>query len=97
MVVPGGVEEADAADATFHHPAGEQAVEGELVVDAVAAAAAALALVRPADAVHVQRFLRLAGEIDQLRRGHLHAEGQLVSSDTAVDLRVADLLMPLTV
>src|SRR4029079_16074224 len=60
-------------------------------VDILAGATAAARRRGALDAVLFERALALLREIDQLRRGRLHAEGEFVGGDAAVDLRVADL------
>src|SRR5262245_25508505 len=91
-MVPGGVVEVDEADAALDETASKQAVERELVELPLAAAAAGLdRRLVAVQAIGVERLFRLAGQRDQLGRGGLHAEGQLVGGDATVDLRVLDL------
>ena len=75
--------------------ASRQLVANDVIHARAAAAAAPCPARRPVDAVRVERLLRLARQIDQLRRGRLHAEGQFVGGDAAVDLRIADRCVPL--
>src|SRR5262249_6930000 len=94
VVVPRGVVQADEADAALDQPPGQQAGEGELAgLPAAAAAGGPDLRLGAVDAVLVEGAARLAGHVDQFRGGGLHAEGQFVGGDAAVDLGVAGGLL----
>ena len=97
MVVPGGVDEVDEADASFDQPPGEQAVSSEALVGVAGLAASALADFLAIDPVQIACRPGFAREVDQLGRGGLHAVGQFVAGDAAGDLGVASLFEPAVV
>src|SRR5439155_25711743 len=75
-VAAAGVTHLDEPHAALGQSAGEQELPAEIV------------RLLFADAVHVQHVLRLAGDVDDLRRGELHAGGQFVRLRAGRDVRV---------
>jgi hypothetical protein len=95
MVVPGSVDHRHEPHATLDQAAGEQTVPCELLEHARPAPAAGhIGRFGPVAAVHVERRLRLLAQIDQLRSGRLHAEGQLIAGDAAGDFGVLKRFQP---
>src|SRR5947209_537956 len=78
-MIPVGVIELNEADAPLHQPAGEQTVVGERSLAWLSA-------------IHGQRLLALAGNVDQLGCARLHSISNLVSRDARGNLTVAGLL-----
>ena len=93
VMVPRGVIQVDEAHAALDQPAGQQAVGGEAVVLTPAAAAAGPRLaIRPVDAVRSSvSFVSPLRSISS-GAGRLHAEGQFVRRDAAVDFRIAEVV-----
>ncbi len=84
VVVPVGVVELHEPHAALDQPPGQQAVVGERRLARLGA-------------VQVERRLRLARQVDQLRGAGLHPVGHLVGGDPRGDLRVAGGVEPLGV
>ena len=74
LALAGGSQQLDESNAALDHASGQQALSAELV---------RVILVQT---VQRLRRLGLAGQIEQLRYGALHAEGQLVVRDHRFDL-----------
>src|SRR5688500_1656770 len=92
------MEQVDETHAALEKPTGEQTICGERTE--LSRPTAALGLDRRViaiDAVSLANVLGLAGEVDQLGGSGLHAEGQLVGGDAALNLCVAHPLVMLTV
>ena len=81
VMVPTGVHQHHETNAAFDHAAGQQAVGGE--------GTSRLLDSTPYISSVAGGFLR---EIQQLRRGHLHAERQFIRIDARGDLHVAGLV-----
>src|SRR2546427_12810021 len=94
MVVPGGMINIHKANAALDEPSRQQTVSREGAELARTAAAIGLDLwVLALDSVGFESGFGFAGQIDQLRRGALHAKGEFVGSDSAGDFGISDLLV----
>ena len=77
--VPVRVREHDEPHASLHQSARQQAIDGIGLA----------LLVRAIHPVRLEKAGLFAGEVQQLRRRHLHAKGQLVRGNPGVDFRIA--------
>ncbi len=94
MVIPRGVNDVDEPHTALDHAPGQQAIGRESAELARAAAAVSLQIgLLAVEAVHVERRLRFAAQVDQLGRGRLHAESQLVAGNAAGNFRIEHLLV----
>ncbi len=84
VVIPTAVIKMDEAGSTFCEAPSEQAVGSE-------------ATVPRGCAVEIEHMLGFVADVDEARDGGLHAVGHLIGSDTSVDLRIVNELVPLLI
>src|SRR5438874_4169441 len=94
MVVPRCVINIHEANAAFDEPPREQAVSGKGSKLAGTATAVGFDFrIFAINSVGFESGPGFAAQIDQLRRGALHSESELVGRDSAGDFRIADLFV----